>query len=164
MKKLLLMIALAATVCAFADNPFKNYHVYGGPGLAISGTVDKNQLPDSARVFLNQNYAGDSIVDCTRNFVKGTSDVKLSDGTELRFNSTGQVTYIKSGHDKSLTPQVLVDILPEATVEHLLEAGYSPYVREIRNVRDSHHRIFLLNNPMPEMIFDINGNFLITWE
>lgn len=163
-KKPLFFIVLAlcgAAALAETPNPFA--HFYGGPGIALSGTGTYDQLPDSARQFLDDCYQGDSIKYCTRNFVKETSDVHLADGTDITFNKAGQVTYIKSGHDESLSPEVLVNVLPEATVVHLMDAGYSPYVREIRNAQDAEHRIFLLNNPMPEMIFDFNGNFLVTW-
>lgn len=141
------------------DHPI---YINGGPGIAISGSAEVSQLPDSAQTFLRKNYADDEVTKCRRDFLKGTSKVYLADGTRIEFDKNGRVDDIVSGDNQSLSEGVLNDVLPAKVVKHLRETGFLYEVSAIKNAHKNGYCVMLLNDIPPHMIFDVNGLFIET--
>lgn len=136
--------------------------VQGGPGLVVSGSGTVERLPQKAREILNDYYSSDSIKSIKENYIKHNEEVVLSDGTKILFNAGGDVINVYQGQNKAINPEMLGRILPEKTVEHLLQAGVVGEVSAVHNADKTGHCVMLLNNIPPQMIFDVDGVFIIT--
>lgn len=161
------LVMAVATSFAFAANdksivPDHPIQLMGGPGIAISGTATKSQLPANAQQFLDNNYANDAITSCKQDYVKGTSNVTLADGTKIEFDKNGKVRDITSGQNQPLSEGVLMSVLPEKTLIHLAEVGAINMVSSIKNADGKGTCVMLLDNTPPQMIFDVDGAFIIT--
>ena len=64
---------------AARDSVPLTYYLQGGPGIAISGSQAPENMPDSAKTFLNKFYADDPVAQCHEDFIKQTYHVILED-------------------------------------------------------------------------------------
>jgi hypothetical protein len=135
--------------------------IAGGPGIVVSGSVDRSQLPANADKFLNSAFPGVAVSTLTKNFVKDTYNVTLANNVKLVFDKDGKVDNIVMPNLEAIPANVLSDILPAKAVKHIAQAGYANQVFEIKKAQDRGFSVFLLNNTPPQMIFDLDGTFLI---
>ena len=141
-----------------------NILLNGGPGIVISGSQTTENMPAAAQEFLKKNYPNDPVIKCHENFVKETYNVDLEDGTSIVFNHDGKVKDINAGDYATIPEATLSDILPAKTVKHLEQSGTAGLVTAIKNAGDKGFGVALLNNVPPQMIFDIDGTFIIVAE
>lgn len=59
--------------------PTEPIFLNGGPGIAISGSQNAENMPAKAWNFLKDNYKDNPVAKCTENFVKQTYHVVLAD-------------------------------------------------------------------------------------
>lgn len=151
----------AVTPTAAQDSVPLTFYLQGGPGIAISGSQAPENMPDSAKTFLNKFYADDPVAQCHEDFIKQTYHVILEDGTDITFNKQGKVRDIKNGGNIALSPDLLKAILPAKTVKHLGQAGALNDVSAVKDAGEKGFGVALLNNVPPQMIFDVDGTFII---
>lgn len=142
--------------------PDQRINVQGGPGLVLSASADADQLMPAERAFINKYYDGTAIEDCRINFVKNSAEVKLADGTVINFDKNGKVKDIRNTHGSSLPEAVLEEVLNAKTIKHLQQTGALPFVYAVSNVDRRGTIVMLLNDTPPQMIFDVDGNFIVT--
>ena len=135
----------------------------GGPGIAGSGSVEADALPPQAQNFLREDYPSTKPSKITRNFVRDTYHVTLADGTRITFSKDGVVTGIIAPGGTALPLEVLADILPQNTSIHLAEAGMIDEITEIQGVPGKGTVVMLLKTVPPTMLFDLDGNFVVTY-
>lgn len=164
-----LILCAAACALAFAAQPADKVKIpdrpillQGGPGIAISGSGTTQQLPDKARTFLDKYYSGTKVDNIRLNFVKGTSEVKLDDGTEISFGKDGSVTDIRQGGNRSINTDALSEIVAPNVYLHLIEVGDIQNVNMVKNAEGSGTCVMLINTTPSQLIFDVDGNFIIT--
>lgn len=169
--RMITAVVAMAGICAgaFAQSPSpkvqkelaREYQLQAGPGIAISGTQQVWNMPQAAQDFLEKNYKGIRAVSCKEDFIKRTYHVVLKDGTSIIFNKDGKVVDIIGGNDGSIKEGTIADILPAKAVSHLRQAGVIDEVNTIRNANEKGFGVILLNDIPPEMIFDVDGTFVI---
>lgn len=134
----------------------------GNPGIVISGSADKDQLPEKARKFLDAYYSGDPLFTCQENYIKQIYNVKLGDGTKITFDEKGDVVDISEGGNLPIGYKALKAILPSKVYRHLEDNGYLNEVSVVKNAKGKGTCIMLLNSQPPQLIFDVDGVFVIT--
>ena len=162
-------IALTAVLASSAQSSVvptgavaeKFAQIAGGPGIVTAGSVDESELPTDAAKFVSANFPGATVTSLIKNFVKDTYNLTLSNGVKLVFDAKGKVDNIVMPDLQTVPAKALADILPAKAVKHLEKSGYINQVYEIKKAQDRGFSVFLLNNTPPQMIFDIDGTFLI---
>ena len=116
---------------------------------------DVNLLPTEARELIKNHFAEASIsylkVDKNLFRVEGY-DVRLTDGTELDFNSKGQWTEIEA--EKNAVPASLI---PDVIKKYMKQNYNGQHVKKIKHNRRGYE--LKLSNGL-EVEFDNMGNFL----
>ena len=141
--------------------PTEPIFLNGGPGIAISGSQNAENMPSKAWNFLKDNYKDNPVAKCTENFVKQTYHVVLADSTTISFTKDGSVRDLYEGNNASIPEKALEAILPAKTVKHLRDAGVLDEVSAVRNAGKNGFGVVLLNNIPPQMIFDVDGVFVM---
>lgn len=153
--RLLNISCIIAMICMFGitsnaqkrDVPILNY----GVGPVIAGSIEASALPDSARKFINEHFAGVPIVKCQKEFSSSEYDVEFSDGVEIEFNAKGDWIEIESGNFSTLKPLIIKAVIPataylwleEQKVTNLVESikhGKSGYKVELEGVEFDDYR------------------------
>ena len=142
----------------------KELSLQGGPGIVVSGSARLSELPADARKLLSSDYPDNQPTSITRNFVRNTYHVTLSDGTRITFDKSGKVANIIAPAGLALPMEVLADILPEKTSVHLAEAGIIGDVSEVKNADGHGILVMTLHTTPPRMLFDLDGNFLLFYD
>lgn len=168
-RTLSLFLCAAACALAFAAEPADKIKLpdhpillQGGPGIAISGTGTTQQLPEKAQKFLEKYYGGDKIDNIKLDFVKGSSEVKLADGTNINFDRNGGVTDIRQGGNRSINTDALSEIIAPNVYLHLIEVGDIQNVTMVKNAEGNGTCVILINTTPSQLIFDVDGSFIIT--
>lgn len=133
----------------------------GGPGLVVSESASQNQLPQAAQDFLQTYYSRVMVGPINHNVIKDTYNVELGNGVKITFNGKGQVEDIKSEGTDPLYEPAIKAVLPEKAYTHLKNAGLLPEVTGIKNARGRGLSVQLLNAMPPQMLFDVDGVFII---
>lgn len=139
-------------------------HLQGGPGIVISASQTTENMPAAAQDFLKTYYGNDPVIRCHENFIKETYDVDLEDGTHILFNHDGKVRDINAGDYATIPAGAIKAILPAKTYKHLEQSGTLNLVMGIKDAGPKGFGVALLNNVPPQMIFDIDGTFVIVAE
>ena len=159
-----LLCALAlATPTLKADNilPDQPIQLQGGPGIAVKVSATPNMLPSEAQKFLQTIYSRDVIGPVTFNAVKDVYDVEVGNGTKITFDKEGKVKDIQAPQGEALYGRAVAAVLPEKAYKHLEEAGLLEYVTGIKDAQGRGLRVMLLNAMPPEILFDVDGLFII---
>ena len=157
----MLIAASAMAKVEIPDSVHRTLYLQGGPGIAISGSRTVENMPAPAREFLTKYFGYAQVSACHENFVKETYHVVLSDGTTMTFNHDGKVRDIHMAYNMSIPVAALSAILPEKTVSHLQQAGVLDEVTAIKDAGKNGFGVALLNSIPSEMIFDVDGTFVI---
>lgn len=137
------------------------YLLMGGPGIVTSESATADQLPAAAQNFLQTYYSRVMVGPITHNVVKDTYTVELGNGVKVTFNATGKVDDIQAPGTDSLFAPVVEAVLPAKAYKHLVDAGLLDEVTGIKNAEGRGLRVQLLNAMPPEMLFDVDGLFII---
>ncbi len=159
-----LLCAMAFAVPSLnAENilPDQPIQLQGGPGIAVKVSATQTMLPPAAQKFLQTIYSRDVVGPITFNAVKDVYDVEVGNGTKITFDKKGQVQDIQAPTGESLYGRAVAAVLPEKAYKHLEEAGLLEYVTGIKNAHGHGLRVMLLNAMPPEMLFDVDGLFII---
>ena len=171
-KKFTLMAALlfAAVAPIYAQNYQASgikpsnaqiYNLMGGPGIVTSESATQDQLPQAAQNFLQTYYSRVMVGPITHNVVKGQYNVELGNGVKVTFNSAGKVINIVAPTGDSLYAPAIQAVLPAKAYKHLVDAGLLEEVTGIKDATGKGLRVQLLNAMPPEMMFDVDGVFII---
>lgn len=144
---------------AIPDHPLM---LNGGPGIVISASVEADQLPEADRKFIGMYYPQTGVAKSTVNFIKGTASVSLFDGTKIEFGKGGVVYDIKAPEGMSLPESVVEAVLPERATHHLRQVNALSYVNAIKHAHGRGFCVMQLNDNPPQLIFDIDGLFIVT--
>lgn len=89
----------------------------GGVGPAVAGSAKVTMIPEKALTFIVEYYPGAGIVSMEKEYASNSYEIELSDGTELEFDSAGNLTDIDS--ETALADDVVKDILPARAYNQL---------------------------------------------
>ncbi|MCM1491072.1 MAG: PepSY-like domain-containing protein [Muribaculum sp.] len=137
MKKTLLtslligIAAIAASSMANAQQkvvPDKPIRI-GSVGPAMSESV--KMIPINGIRFIVEYYPDDGIVSMEKELASNTYDVKLTNGTEIEFNSKGNVIEIDAADNSTIPLDVLQAVLPANTYQALQNDGIASNVESI---------------------------------
>lgn len=137
------------------------FGLMGGPGIVTKESATPDQLPAAAQNFLQTYYSRVMVGPISRNVIKNTYSVELGNGVNITFNSNGKVVDIQSPGTEPLYSQAVKAVLPAKAYKHLEDAGLLEEVTGIKDATGKGLRVMLLNNMPPEMLFDIDGLFVI---
>lgn len=130
-----LALAAAPALTASAQYPL-------GPGPAVAGSATAAQLPQKATKFLQKYYRHTAVRSIEREFGPGTFDVELADGTDIEFNTAGDVVEIEApDRGPALSDDVVKAILPSQAYKRVKAAGQAGHVDEIE-LRDG--RVYVI--------------------
>ena len=165
MKRNLLLSLAAAVVIALGGAGFHADAApqlnNGMPGIAMSGSQNYSKIPEKARKFVDKHFKGVSVSKCEQYFAKGKYEVELSDGTDIEFDSNGNVLEIDARDNSYLAPAVVKDLLHHKAYSHLEKKGLAGKVESIEFRKGKAVEVEV-GVPDPDtFIFDINGNFLV---
>lgn len=167
MRKFILLssaMLIAAGVTAkenIADSLATQMRLHGGPGLAVSGTQSIENMPVAAQNFLNKNFGSEPVKTCHEDFIRQSYHVVLVNGTHMTFDKNGKVKDIHMADNQSIPEQALTYILPDKTITHLRQAGVINQVTSLKDAGKNGFGVALLNNIPSQMIFDVDGTFVI---
>ncbi|MCH5218982.1 MAG: hypothetical protein J1F20_00320 [Muribaculaceae bacterium] len=135
--------------------------LFGGPGIVTSESATVNQLPTQAQDFLQEVYSRVMVTNVNHNVVADTYDVTLGNGVKIKFDAAGKVQDIQAPYPDSLYIPAIEATLPTKAFKHLEQAGLLYEVTGIKNATGKGLRVQLLNATPPEMLFDLDGLFII---
>lgn len=127
------------------------------PGIAVAGSVESAQLPKPAKDFIKKHFPGVAIRDSERNFLSGEYDVDLVDGTDLEFNSKGEIIEIEAGKRHVLSQRLLKEILPGKAYKELERRGNLNNVETVKKDSRKGYKVELRNVDLDDYRFDIEG-------
>lgn len=152
------LVAITSTT-AFATQQIPQ--ISGGPGIVTAISSTQAQLPRQAQQFLQRIYSRDAVVNVIHNIVKDTYLVTLGNDVKITFTADGRVDDIQAPYPDSLYGRAIQAVLPAKAYKHLEDAGLLDSVTGIKNAVGHGLRVQLLNNMPPEMLFDVDGLFII---
>lgn len=129
-----LFIGLATLTAPFIANaqqnvvPNKPIRI-GGVGPAMSESV--KMIPIDGIRFIVENYPDEGIVSMDKEFDTNTYDVKLTNGTEIEFNSKGNVVEIDAEGDNAIPAEVIKAIVPSTTYQAMQKDGIVSNIESI---------------------------------
>ena len=126
-----------------------------------SVSATQEQLPEAAQKFLQTYYSRVMVGYVNHNVVKDVYNVELGNGVKITFDSKGKVEDIQAPGNDSLYIPAIKAVLPEKAYKHLEQAGLLYEVTGIKNADGKGLRVQLLNAMPPEMLFDVDGLFII---
>ena len=74
----------------------------------------------------------------------------------------GGVTDIRQGGNRSINTDALSEIIAPNVYLHLIEVGDIQNVNMVKNAEGSGTCVMLINTTPSQLIFDVDGNFIIT--
>lgn len=128
-----------------------------GPVVSVSET--ENSIPTSIKSFFNKYYNGISMSEIELKTLENVYEIKLSNGFEFKFQPDGQWIEVDAPQGAIISSEVVSNLLPVASVEHLLakdalnkinEMSYNPqkgYKAEVEK----------RNGKEKDYYFDLNG-------
>lgn len=158
-RKFKLSAALAATLlCSPIVSAQQTIGVVQSePGIAVAGSIESAQLPKPAKDFIKKHFPGVDIKDSERDFLSGEYDVDLVDGTDLEFNSKGEIIEIEAGKRHVLSQRLLKEILPDRAYKELERQGNINNVETVKKDSRKGYKVELRNVDLDDYRFDIEG-------
>lgn len=100
--------------------------------IVIAGTVDPSSIPHKAKSYIKKYFHKESVVEVEKEFLTGEVEVKLSSGTELTFNSKGEINEIDAADNAVLSERVIHSLLPHSAYKVLEKKNYAKYVDNVK--------------------------------
>lgn len=113
-------------------------------------------LPETAQMFIEKNYASIGIRECERDD-DGHYDVELLNGVDMEFSESGKLLKIDAGRLK-VSKSILKEILPEKAYNELETRKVVSKVEEVE-INRYNIKVDLRQMWNDELIFDLDGNF-----
>lgn len=129
-----LLVGIAAVATPFIANAQQNV-VPDRPlnvnavDPAMSESV--KMIPIDGIRFIVEYYPDEGIVSMDKEFASNTYDVKLTNGTEIEFNSKGNVIEIDAADDTAIPVSVLQAVLPAGTFKALQNDGIASNIESV---------------------------------
>lgn len=129
--------AAAMPLMGKAQKAVPDEPIYPGAnvGPAVSGSASVKMIPIEGIRFIVENYPKYGIVSMEKEFAPNTYDVKLTDGTEIEFNSKGNVIEIDAAEDQDIPESVIQAILPVKAYNKLKNDGIADNIESIEVVK-----------------------------
>ena len=140
MKKTLLtslLLGVAAIATPFVANaqqkivPDKPIYV-NNLGPAVSGSESVTMIPINGIRFIVENYPAEGIVSMEKEFASNTYEVKLTNGTELEFNTKGNLVEIDAADNTDIPESVVQSVLPAKAYSFLQNEGIASNIESIK--------------------------------
>jgi hypothetical protein len=103
-------------------------------GLSLSADehrLDPSALPKAAKTFIANYYPGTKIKKCEIDETTQAYEIKLTDGTEIEFNTLGACVDISAPGKKVISSNLAKALLPESASKTLAEKNLLHCVKEI---------------------------------
>lgn len=157
------LLILGFSTSQASDNivPTHPVHIQGGPGIVTAVSATQAQLPPAAQQFLQRIYSRTAVGPVMHNIVKDRYNVELGDGTRITFDAAGKVMDIRAPEGDTLYGRAIQAIVNGKTYQHLEKAGLLDSVTGIVDAGERGQRILMVNQYPPEMLFDLDGLFVI---
>lgn len=129
-----LLIGCAALTAPFAMNAQQNVVPDKPIKVNILGPASSEavkMIPIDGIRFIVENYPDEGIVSMDKEFASNSYDVKLTNGTEIEFNSKGNVMEIDAADNAVIPQEVLQAMLPAKTFNALQNDGIASNVESI---------------------------------
>lgn len=131
--------AIAAPVMAVSQNVVPDKPIYvGGVGPVVSGSTPVEMIPLNGIRFIVENYPAAGIVSMDKEYASNSYDVKLNNGTELEFNSKGDLIEIEAADNTNIPEDVVKAILPDKAYNLLENDGLTSCVESISMVNNGY--------------------------
>lgn len=154
------LTTLIAAIALLATPSFINAQLpAGGPGIAVAGSFDPAQLPQSAQKFLRDYYPEQQCAFCQKEYGSGEYELRMTDGTEVTFASDGKVLELDAPRGQILPAKVVKALVPEKSYKHLNDTGYLGMVDEIEFTRRG-VKVSLRTNAPDDITYDVTGEIL----
>lgn len=105
----------------------------GGVGPAISGSEPVEMLPKPALTFIVEYYPAEGIVEMEKEFLDKNYEVTLTDGTELEFDSKGNIIEVDASDCKVIPEDVVKAMLPDNVYSELKGKNQTCRIESIKN-------------------------------
>ena len=117
--------------------------------------IDITALPRTAQQFISTHFGSATVVYANqdRDLLDTDYEVRLSDGTKIDFNGSGEWTDISNKHTG-----VAMTVVPAALAAYVKQ-HYDSSLRILSLERDSRHYELKLSNGV-ELIFSLNGKLI----
>lgn len=130
------------------------------PGIVVAGSIESAQLPKPAKDFIKKHFPGAAIKESSRDFISGEYDVELVDGTDLEFNSKGEIIEIEAGKRKVLSQRLLKEILPDKAYKELESRSYINNVETVKKDSRKGYKVELRNVDLDDYRFAPDGTLI----
>lgn len=150
------MFVAAIAIAALAASPAivaQNILDGSNPGLAMSGSANYNNLPIEAQELIQKHFPGTSATNCEKNFYSGITEVDLSNGTDIEFDSKGRAVEIDAGTNQSLPVAVVKDMLPSKAYKELARRNKANMVESIDRNASKGYKVELRPVDEPDFHF-----------
>ena len=125
--------------------------------------VDRNNVHGSGPIIFyrcwSRYFEGVSIVKADREFMSGSYDVEMADGTELEFNKDGKIIEIDAPDGYALSNRTLGSILPAKAIETLRNLGTDQLVTNVEKTAQGYTAEIAGNDDM-EYQFNNRGEIV----
>ena len=101
-------------------------------GPAVSGSEPVTMIPINGIRFIVENFPDEGIVSMDKEFASNTYDVKLTNDTELEFNSKGSLVEIDAPDNTDLPESVVQAVLPAKAYAALQNQGIANHIESIK--------------------------------
>lgn len=126
--------ALASAQTAVPSKPIYT----GGVGPAVSGSAPVKMVPINAIRFVVENYPAAGITSMDKEYATGDFEINLTDGTELEFNSQGNLVEIDAPEDSEIAESVVKAVLPAQAYNQLAADDLASHIESIKVTKDGY--------------------------
>lgn len=160
MKKIAKLMLAAVAVVAAGSSFSVSARSMGENSEVALEAYNANKLPSDAKAFLRAYYGHKYLKDCEFNDDNGNYEVTMSDGTEVEFNSRGQVVEIEAADRQALSAAVIENILPSDAYAKLQEMGYASKIEKIEKDRRGYDIDLVKGTAVSELFFARDGKLV----
>lgn len=159
--KTILLTVMALGCFSLGMKAMAQYYNNTTPGLLISGSCETTSLPKDAQKFLKKHFGDVAVKKCTHDFAQAVYKVKLTNKVEIEFANDGKVVEIEAADRTRLSEDIVKEVLPAKAYKYLKDNKVANFVEGIEYSKGRVVEIDL-DIPGPDnMIFDLDGTFLV---
>ncbi|MCH5247162.1 MAG: PepSY-like domain-containing protein [Muribaculaceae bacterium] len=131
-----------------------------GVGPVIGGSYDYNKLPENAKKFIRENLKDLQVASVERDLTPLKYEVKFVDGTEIEFNSKGEVIDFEAPDGSSIECHIVEKLLPSKAYRHLKDKKLEKKVEKIDRENSKIEIEIIKGNSLKELVFNLDGKVL----
>ena len=159
MRLFLFSIATAMAFMAVQPLSAQTPGIYNNPGPVISGSVQIERVPKTARDFINKHFRNAVVVKCEEDFMPQEYEIELSDGTDLEFDDKGQWIEIDAGKARVLPGHLVKKLLPRRAHDELSRRNVLGAVETLKRGKAG-YKVELRGVELDDYKFDRDGKLL----